>query len=495
MDWRKLKNFDNTGNSTIKRNKILRVLWVLFLAFGTMLTEPLFIYGQNSSGDMFRDRPEKNADMVSAVSSSSVQSEYPAVGKIIGRGEITVKKDENKETLPVYFGTGCYVAELNDYGIVLTNWHVVSDSKSIQVVFPDFCSDAVVLLADETWDIAALVIHKPPFLPIPISLEVPQIGDELWVGGYGPEAGLNDFVMHSGKVYQYMILEPEKDLPAETISIKTGVRQGDSGGPAFNKYGELAGILWGTNGEETMFTFCLRMQAFLTQAQFQLINADQDPNAFFASMSSGKKIKKIIKATTPAQTALQSSGIYPISTRPVYLSSDSKKSLEGGTIPSVKGIPLRHPPFPALESPTLLAQREVIGRSHPEVYPEDTPFLKKRPQTSVYTRNSAEQENPFKNVSQSVIQGNAPEKLKVSQTGQETEIVQNKEGIASDDKKDSDAAKKEIKNPEKKAEENQNEKSLFYNFKMNDIQLGIVIVLLLFLFFNSLRFLAIAGEK
>ena len=478
----------------------LPVFLILLFLFGMTQETNSFLYGQGPSSKLFRSRPEREEtnNFKPASTGTAIQQEYPAIAKIVGKGDINIQSAEHKETQAIYFGSGCYVAELNDYGIVLTNWHVVSDSRTIQVIFPNFSSEAIVLLADETWDLAALVIRKPPFLPIPISLEDPQSGDELWVGGYGYESGLNDFQMKSGKVnqYTYSMLDTEKDLPAETISIEAGVREGDSGGPVFNRYGELSGILWGTTGQETMCTFCLRIQAFLTQAQYQLINSDQNLETFFASMRSGKNIKKMLRVTTPAKTALQTSGIYPISMRPIYISASSNKNpADGGIVPSVSGIPLRHPPYPAFESPTFFKQREVIGRPHPEVYPETAPYLKKKSKVTYAFNSRAIQEE---NTSQIPVSGEkeipspdkAPEKLKVTQTSQkENTAVQAK--ISSEEKDSSKSSKDDKKLSEKEADE----KNFFHNLKMNDVQMVIASVLLLFLFFNSLRFLAIAGEK
>lgn len=499
--------FNTKHSNTINFKNCFAGIIVIFLTLCSLekiLSENFSsLYAQTSS-QVFRARPDREVtiDLKTTSASSSVQQEYPAIAKIIGKGDINSQKEENKEVQAIYFGSGCYVAELNDYGIVLTNWHVVSDSQTIQVIFPKFSSEGVVLLADETWDLAALVIQKPPFLPIPISLEDPRAGDELWVGGYGFDPGLNDFQMKLGKVhkYTYFMLDTGKDLPAETISIEAGVREGDSGGPVLNRYGELSGILWGTNGQETMCTFCLRIQAFLTQAQYQLINSDQNSESFFASMRSGKNIKKMSRVTTPAKKALQTSGIYPISTRPIYISStENKNPADGGILPSVNGIPLRHPPYPAFESPTFFKQREVIGRPHPEVYPETAPYLKKKPKVTYVSNSRSTQEKDASDDNLSSLMDNAssrqsektPEKLKVTQTEAET-VTPGDKNQTSANKNDSSPSKKEDKNSSGKEGE---EKNFFHNLKMNDIQMGIVAVILLFLFFNSLRFLAIAGEK
>ncbi len=516
-------------------NNATRMLWIIILVlvfcFSGVPEAEQVLYGQKTPEILyespFRSRP--------TTLSGPVQTEYPAIGKIVGRGNVTENKSNHQEMQWVYYGSGVYVAELNDFGVVITNWHVVSQSdNSIKVVFPNYTSEGVVLLADEVWDLAAVVIRRPSFLPIPISLEVPQVNDELWVGGYGPESGLDNFQLQAGKVLQYMTLGVREGLPVETIAIEAGVRQGDSGGPVLNKYGELAGILWGTIDGWTMCTFCLRLQAFLTQAQFQLINMADDADTFFRKRHGNTTTKTITQATTPAKTALQSAGIYPISTRPVYqtnMTAVNSDILESSTIPSVKGIPPRHPPYPPIESPTLLAQRQIIGRDNPEVYPESTPYLKKKGGTPRFVGVSGNEKQVFLDVAsnsrmnisapQNISSTNvstpnvsAPQNVSIPKTekGLNKESAQNKVPIkvpqtaktSSNDNSGSgsveDASKAQTNDTDKddnQSASNQEEgpKEISPFFRLFNAKFIVVSIFLLFLFFNSLRFLSIASEK
>ena len=356
--------------------------------------------------------------------SRSVQRHYPAIAKVVGRGP--VETNDEGQTQAVYYGSGVYVAEMGNFGLLLTNWHVVNGSQGLlRIDFPSFQSEGAVILVDEVWDLTAIVIRRPNFLPFPISLEVPQIGDELWVAGYGQDAGLGGFQMSSGPVLFYSFPGTNESLPGETLAIGCGVRHGDSGGPILNRYGELAGLLWGSDGTLTTGTFCLRVQAFLTQAQFQLMNRMTSANQFFADAGAGKiEAKRISMPATPASNALVASGVFPISTRPVYrtgnlptprktvpifykpavqlempetseaqsrpipnagtdsldLPTKETKGANGTDEPNLDFLDRRKeylaahqegftmPPYPAIESPTLLAQRETIGRKNPEVY-------------------------------------------------------------------------------------------------------------------------------
>ena len=87
------------------------------------------------------------------------------------------------------FGSGTLVGNDADHGLVVTNWHVVHDAAGlIMVLFPDgFRSAAKVLRTDQTWDLAALAIWRPPTAnPVPIAPQMPPLGEPLTIAGYGP---------------------------------------------------------------------------------------------------------------------------------------------------------------------------------------------------------------------------------------------------------------------------------------------------------------------
>ncbi|MBR2004308.1 MAG: trypsin-like peptidase domain-containing protein, partial [Thermoguttaceae bacterium] len=148
-----------------------------------------------------------------------VQTRYPAVAKIVGRDAPQTRED-GSQTIPLYYGTGTFVAEAGEWGIVVTNWHVVSESRdSIVAKFPTFSSPARAILRDETWDLAALVVRKPPRVaPIPISQETPDVGDALWVAGYGESAGLTEFQIQGGRVQNYALLVTD-DAERENVAV------------------------------------------------------------------------------------------------------------------------------------------------------------------------------------------------------------------------------------------------------------------------------------
>ncbi|MBQ7111371.1 MAG: trypsin-like peptidase domain-containing protein [Thermoguttaceae bacterium] len=365
-----------------------------------------------------------------------VQTRYPAVAKIVGR-DAPQKRDDGSQTIPLYYGTGTFVAEAGEWGIVVSCWHVVNEARdSIVVKFPTFSSPARVILRDETWDLAALLVRKPPRVaPIPISQEVPGVGDALWVAGYGESAGLTEFQIQGGRVQNYALLVNENDEGAnggvdasngressapseknerdggagsastgrspaltpegallyETLAVDKGVRQGDSGGPIFNRYGELAGVLWGSNGESTMGTYCIRVQYFLTQAIDRLarLEAERRWDASADDLLTWRPENAVADAEGTelwARAALEASGVHPIAQRPAYVAADGRETPENlrrvGVEAALKRVKTALtvaenatatalPPSPPVFSPTFVSQQGLLRRVRPEVAESD----------------------------------------------------------------------------------------------------------------------------
>ena len=144
----------------------------------------------------------------------------------------------------VSYGSGSLIDVRGEYGLVVTNWHVVRDaSGAVSVLFPDgFSSKADVVKVDKDWDLAALSIRKPAVTPLPMTDVPPQPGQKLFIAGYGS----GDFRAAAGNCLGYG--SPEQGFPQELVEVDAEARHGDSGGPILNERGEIAGVLFGTNG-------------------------------------------------------------------------------------------------------------------------------------------------------------------------------------------------------------------------------------------------------
>ncbi len=157
------------------------------------------------------------------------------------------------------YGSGTLVDAREQFGLVITNWHVVRDAQgAIEVVFPGgFKSKARALKVDADWDLAALVIWRPQIEPVTIAKAAPQPGDQLTICGYGQ--GM--YRAATGRCTQYYA--PRLDFPRHMVELDVEARQGDSGGPIFNRDGELAGVLFGAGQGTTLGSFGGRVKSFL----------------------------------------------------------------------------------------------------------------------------------------------------------------------------------------------------------------------------------------
>jgi hypothetical protein len=202
------------------------------------------------------------------------------------------------------YGSGTLVDVRDEFGLVITNWHVVRDGQGdVEVVFPDgFRSKARPLKVDSDWDLAALVIWRPPAAPAPMASRAPQSGDALTICGYGQ----GQYRAATGRCTQYYA--PKLDLPQHMVELDVEARQGDSGGPIFNDRGELAGVLFGAGGGTTLGSFGGQVESFLAslapdigrRADESLVQNDEAP-AVEPSAALGGPVELPADAPAPAE--------------------------------------------------------------------------------------------------------------------------------------------------------------------------------------------------
>lgn len=187
--------------------------------------------------------PELFADYI-----GTGQTPHPAVARIVA-----------PESSGTSLGSGVLVDVNRTQGLVLTNWHVIRDSRSaVLVQFPDgFQSAGTVVRWDEPWDLAAIVIWKPNATPVSLAARPPAQGEPLTIAGYGR----GPFRAETGPCTQY--LAPGSGYPMEFVELSATARQGDSGGPILNAQGELAGVLFGQNDGRTIGSVSTRLRTFL----------------------------------------------------------------------------------------------------------------------------------------------------------------------------------------------------------------------------------------
>jgi len=134
---------------------------------------------------------------------------------------------------------------ITDDGYIVTNYHVISGATAVEVTMNDGTSfPAQVIGGDEDYDIAVIKVEPgdTPLKPVVLGTsESLLVGDD--VIAIGNPLGELTFSMSEGIV---SCLDREINVdgtPFNMIQITSAVNSGNSGGPLFNIYGEVVGIV------------------------------------------------------------------------------------------------------------------------------------------------------------------------------------------------------------------------------------------------------------
>ena len=129
-------------------------------------------------------------------------------------------------------------------GYIVTNYHVISGSDTVQVtLYSGKTYDATVVGGDSEYDIAVLKIDADEELtPVVIGdSDALNVGDDI--AAIGNPLGELTFSMSEGIVSTTNRLINVDGTPFNMIQITAAVNSGNSGGPLFNIYGEVVGIV------------------------------------------------------------------------------------------------------------------------------------------------------------------------------------------------------------------------------------------------------------
>ena len=177
-------------------------------------------------------------------------------------------------------GSGSLIGKKDSYGYVITNWHVVRDSTGLVMIrYADgTTAKGVVISVDSLWDLALIATTAPQAEPIRIASVPPKQGDPLWLAGYGAD---NTYKVVGGYCTKYISPSLSAIDEKELLEFTAAARKGDSGGPIFNKDGELAGVLFGTNIKVTMGSYCGRVLKFIDQSAPYVLAMPNNPDELF----------------------------------------------------------------------------------------------------------------------------------------------------------------------------------------------------------------------
>ena len=204
------------------------------------------------------------------------------------------------------FGTGSFVGTYGEYGVVLTNWHVVCETEPnrlAHVHFPSgFSSFGAIVKTDPKWDLALIAISKPPqSIPmLPISQIPSKPGDPLWIAGFGS----GTYRCVEGRCIRYMAPERPTDGTAplnEILEVSVSARKGDSGGPILNQKGELAGVLFGSDMiRNTAGSYSERVNHFLMDTQDDMAHLPSRPETHFAAIEKNGPVHSLRESRNAA---------------------------------------------------------------------------------------------------------------------------------------------------------------------------------------------------
>ena len=226
------------------------------------------------------------------------------------------------------FGTGSYVGTYGEYGIILTNWHVVWETEGlIHVHFPSgFSSFGALIRSDMDWDLALIAISKPPqSVPtLPISQTVSKPGDPLWIVGWGS----GSYRIARGQCVRYLAPKTP-NAPHEIMEVDVSARKGDSGGPILNQKGELAGVLFGSDMvRNTAGSYCERVNRFLMETQTEIEHLPSRPETCFATIEKNGPLHSLRESrnAVPQNTTSQRSDFSSSSSSSFGIRSSSRRS-------------------------------------------------------------------------------------------------------------------------------------------------------------------------
>lgn len=182
-----------------------------------------------------------------------------------------IATDKKIEKRPILFKSGGTGFLIDGKGYLVTNAHIIRNSKNIAVINSkgeEF--DAIVLRTDNTKDIAILKIVDKNFkiissLPYGISRTVSEVAEPIYTLGY-PR---NDIVYSEG------YLSARTGFNGDTLSCQLGIaaNRGNSGGPVFNHNGEVIGILSTKETESEGVAFAIQSK-YIFDAVDQLKKKD-----------------------------------------------------------------------------------------------------------------------------------------------------------------------------------------------------------------------------
>jgi len=170
---------------------------------------------------------------VTAAQGAPPRKDIPAIARAAKGAIVSIIMSDNGK--PIAQGTGFVVSP---DGVIVTNYHVISEGSSAVVKLPDGISFAVdgVVASDKTRDVAVIKTHGKTFQTLTLgNSDRVQVGEE--VVAIGNPLSLESTVSN-GIVSGIRVVKEE----GKYLQVTAPISHGSSGGPLFNMSGEVVGI-------------------------------------------------------------------------------------------------------------------------------------------------------------------------------------------------------------------------------------------------------------
>ena len=201
------------------------------------------------------------------------------------------KHEKEHDKPDKWSGSGFAIQE----GYVVTNYHVIEDANSIKIqgttdVFEESV-EAQVIATDKDNDLAILkIIDDIPEKPLPYSIKTftSDVGEDVWVLGYpltstmGDEIKLTTGIISSRSGYEGSVSMYQISAPAQP---------GNSGGPVFDKDGNLIAIICSKHTGAENATYAIKASCLRNLVESS-INHDILPHT---NSLSGKELTEKVK--------------------------------------------------------------------------------------------------------------------------------------------------------------------------------------------------------
>lgn len=208
------------------------------------------------------------------------------------------KKQEEIDNKPTQWsGTGFALQE----GYIVTNYHVVEDAISIIVQGGDQLFgeklEAKVIATDKINDLAILKINKhigTIDLPYSVKTITSEVGEEVWVLGYPLTSTMGDEIkLTTGVISAKSGYEGNPSM----YQVSAPIQPGNSGGPLFDKKGNLIGIICAHHKDAENASYAIKV-AYLRNLMESSLDHDILPHTnkitTFDLANQVKSVKKFV---------------------------------------------------------------------------------------------------------------------------------------------------------------------------------------------------------